>query len=363
MVTTAISNHAQLSHALSKIEDDAGGAANIKAKDQVRIQGATEDFATGEIIYEAEINHNKAWSLATTAKNFPPAAKLLHNAVEKHEKKVDNWDVFKGLAKNQLADQLQKATHHNHTDEQLNRLVDSAFSKIADHKNFKEHDVRYGALKEFEAQIISLVQDAVANPAKFEEALSRFSSNNALSFDNSMYGAREDYLPTNTKSVASQHYETMDGLGPQPGDVADGDNYEALNDLPAFTPGTSPQAPGLHRAMLMERALISDTEGEAVYNRIDRSPSPAFGGATSFVDNSDQYGTLNTRSAEQNSGANSSVQSDPDEHVYETVNPNPSVRVAEATVGNEYGVLESEADWEDIYQNHDPNRPPRAYQS
>ena len=279
MVNTVFNSTSQLSHTLHRIEENAGGADKIRNSDQLKIQSQTKRD-DGEIIYEVKTAHKKSSLNATVAKVLPVTPKLLQSALDRHDKKVNNWHIFKDLARNELSRHLTAATGYLTSEQQLEQMLDGALLKIESHPNYKYNEVRYGALKAFENEVASLV-NAFRSPQ-----LGDISEGEEVDTYASMaYGAFDDIPQTRTisSSAMSPFYETIDSLGPQSGDIDEGEEvdtyasmaYGAFEDLPQMrTISSSAVSPSYGAATPLGPQPGDIGVGEEIYMNNDPSAPP-----------------------------------------------------------------------------------------
>ncbi len=124
-------------------------ASNLKDSTQVRLSNE-QTLAGGEKIFEATTKNGSSVLSARTAAVALDKIGLHSSAVDskvnKHYEKLDNWDVFKGLAKNELREALQDACK-DCSDAAVDELLEPILQEVKkDTKNFDDHKVRWGPL-------------------------------------------------------------------------------------------------------------------------------------------------------------------------------------------------------------------------
>ncbi|AEV38197.1 hypothetical protein PSE_3693 [Pseudovibrio sp. FO-BEG1] len=217
MTGVSFSSTDHLSAVLDRIDHPANKDF-VKDNAQVRIGGQRTDGA--ETIYQADTKDgNSKVSKASVAKLT--GGKLFGNALQTHDKKLNNWPVFTQLAKNEISAGLQQGGVQNHqakTDE----VLSAAFERIQKNPTFHDNDVRFGALKELGTTINELVNEALSDAAYEEVSINptggRFiDRDGAVVLPNSIYGSAYSELPAGKEgaTVRSEGEQSTPELGEQ----------------------------------------------------------------------------------------------------------------------------------------------------
>lgn len=279
-MTISISSNATLAEALTRIDGGTGPQEN-KDSLQIRIQSRAENPVTGEVIFQTELKQHTYKSVAETAKALH-LTKFFAGKVSAHDKKVDNWDVFKDLAKNQLAQQLKDIPGVKVNASQIDDLVEGVFEKyITFNPEYKAHEVRLGAAQGLSRLVDDIADKAKANSQEFADRLKQLPAGDQRVLTNPTYGS----VPAATGGV-SDDYEALAF-----------DNYEPLPFFNGEAAGQSEGlAPKINRAQLMARQQIAIDDGDTQYARtsqVNRSRP------NSPVDNGGDYASIRSNSAEQ----------------------------------------------------------------
>ncbi|KZK94225.1 MULTISPECIES: hypothetical protein [unclassified Pseudovibrio] len=190
MTGVSFSSSSQLSDVLTQIDHPANREF-VKENAQVRITGG--DVRDGETIYSAETKDGSSKvSKASLAKLT--GGKLFGNALQTHDKKLNNWHVFTQLAKNEISAGLEKGGLQNHQ-AKTGDILTAAFDKVQSNPTYHSNDVRFGALQELSTTIKSLVADALSDASTYEQISvnSRpghfIDTDGSLVLPNSLYGS------------------------------------------------------------------------------------------------------------------------------------------------------------------------------
>ncbi|KZL17147.1 hypothetical protein [Pseudovibrio sp. Ad37] len=190
MTGVNFSSSSQLSDVLAQIDHPANKEF-VKENAQVRVTGG--DIKDGDTIYSADTKDGSSKvSKASLAKLT--GGKLFGNALQTHDKKLNNWHVFTQLAKNEISAGLEKGGLQNHQ-AKTGDILTAAFDKVQSNPTYHSNDVRFSALKELSTTINTLVSEALSDASAYEQISVNSGSGHfidtvgSLVLPNSFYGA------------------------------------------------------------------------------------------------------------------------------------------------------------------------------
>ena len=158
MSGVSFSNQSQLSSVVAQI-GNASAKQAVKNDAQVRLTTSSE--AGGVTIYEAKTKGSdsslSATKLAGALSKIGVHSAKLDAKVEAHGAKLDNWNVFEGLARNELASGLAKAGQDS-SPARVDSLLKDILQDVRSDKNYNAGEVRFGPL----AHLSQAVKDEVA---------------------------------------------------------------------------------------------------------------------------------------------------------------------------------------------------------
>ncbi|QUS54363.1 hypothetical protein [Pseudovibrio brasiliensis] len=289
MTGVSFSSTDHLSAVLEQIDHPANKEF-VKDNAQVRI--GSQRAEGGETIYQADTKDgNSKVSKASVAKLT--GGKLFGNALQTHDKKLNNWHVFTQLAKNEISAGLQLGGVQNHQ-AKTGEVLAAAFERVQNNPNYQANDVRFGALKELSTTIKALVNEALSDAVYDEVSINptggRFiDRDGAVVLPNSIYGSAYSDVSGDRYSLlgaegapGDEEYATVRFEGEQNKPVLGDQLYAAVNK----GGGDKEGAPILrHYTPNQQRAAEANQKQESarVLADIDRQ----------VIENENPYNTLN----------------------------------------------------------------------
>jgi hypothetical protein len=233
MTGVSFSSSSQLSDVLAQIDHPANRDF-VKDNAQVRVTGG--EIRDGETIYSAETKDGSSKvSKASLAKLT--GGKLFGNALQTHDKKLNNWHVFTQLAKNEISAGLEKGGLQNYQ-AKTGDILAAAFEKVQSNPTYHSNDVRFGALQELSTTIKSLVKDALSGASANDQISVTSGAGHFIDTDGSLV------LPN---SIYGSHYTDVPGVEGSLSDAVGGveeELYAEVQTGPRYEIGQKKQALG-----------------------------------------------------------------------------------------------------------------------